>query len=104
MSEKIAKYSWGAESRGIPVLDMLWEALKPFPGRALLTLRLAIICTAIVLGRADCHCRSRTLRSEGGRAQARHSPSAQRPQLDDFSRKEGVAIPPGVHGPTVRWP
>src|SRR5271157_1488298 len=49
MPEKIAKYSWGAESRGIPVLDMLWEALKPFPGRARLTLRLAIICTAIVL-------------------------------------------------------
>src|SRR5208337_5546901 len=49
MPEKIAKYSWGAESRGIPVLDMLWEALKPFPGRARLTLRLAVICTAIVL-------------------------------------------------------
>src|SRR5271166_1170169 len=49
MPEKIAKYSWGAESRGIPVLDMLWEALQPFPGRAQLTLRLAIICTAIVL-------------------------------------------------------
>src|SRR5208283_1709263 len=49
MPEKIAKYSWGAESRGIPVLDMLWEALKPFPGRARLTLRLAVICTAVVL-------------------------------------------------------
>src|SRR5271166_4113015 len=49
MPEKIAKYSWGAESRGIPVLDMLWEALKPFPGRARLTLRLAVVCTAVVL-------------------------------------------------------
>ena len=28
---------------------MLWETLKPFPGRAQLTLRLAVVCTAIVL-------------------------------------------------------
>ena len=49
MPEKIAKYTWGAESRGIPFLEMLWETLKPFPGRAQLTLRIAISCTAIVL-------------------------------------------------------
>jgi multidrug resistance protein MdtO len=49
MPEKIAKYSWGAESRGVPLMEMLWEALKPFPGRAQLTLRLAVVCTVMVL-------------------------------------------------------
>jgi multidrug resistance protein MdtO len=49
MPEKIAKYTWSAESRGPPFLEMLWETLKPFPGRAQLTLRLAVICTAVVL-------------------------------------------------------
>jgi multidrug resistance protein MdtO len=49
MPEKIAKYSWGAESRGVPFMEMLWEALKPFPGRAQLTLRLAVVCTVMVL-------------------------------------------------------
>jgi multidrug resistance protein MdtO len=29
--------------------DLFWETLKPFPGRAQLTLRLALTCTAIVL-------------------------------------------------------
>jgi|SRR5271165_1491100 len=49
MPEKIAKYSWGAESRGVPFMEMLWETLKPFPGRAQLTLRLAVVCTVMVL-------------------------------------------------------
>src|SRR5712691_9476707 len=49
MPEKIAKYKWGAESQGIPFLDMFWEVLKPFPGRAQVTLRLAVVCTLIVL-------------------------------------------------------
>jgi multidrug resistance protein MdtO len=49
MPEKIARYTWGAESRGIPFLEMLWETLKPFPGRAELTLRLAVACTVMVL-------------------------------------------------------
>jgi multidrug resistance protein MdtO len=49
MPEIISTYTSGGESRGIPFLDMLWETLKPFPGRAQLTLRLAVICTAIVL-------------------------------------------------------
>jgi multidrug resistance protein MdtO len=49
MPERIAKYPWHAESRGMAFLEMLWETLKPFPGRAELTLRLAIVCTAIVL-------------------------------------------------------
>src|ERR1700675_4005788 len=49
MPERIAKYPWHAESRGMAFLGMLWETLKPFPGRAELTLRLAIVCTAIVL-------------------------------------------------------
>src|SRR6202046_535062 len=48
MSEEIAKRRSG-ESLQIPFLDALWEALKPFPGRAQLTLRLAFICTVIVL-------------------------------------------------------
>jgi multidrug resistance protein MdtO len=49
MPEKIAKYSWGAESRGVPFREMLWETLKPFPGRAQITLRLAVVCTLMVL-------------------------------------------------------
>ena len=49
MPEKVAEYSGGAENRGIPFLDMFWEALKPFPGRGRITLRLAVACTVIVL-------------------------------------------------------
>jgi multidrug resistance protein MdtO len=48
MPEEIAKRGSG-ESLGIPFLEVLWETLKPFPGRAQLTLRLAFICTVIVL-------------------------------------------------------
>ena len=49
MPEKIAKGIWSAETQGTPFLGVLWETLKPFPGRAQLTLRLAVICTAVVL-------------------------------------------------------
>jgi hypothetical protein len=48
MSEKITDYSWDAESRGIPLREMFWETLKPFPERGGLTLRLAIACTLVV--------------------------------------------------------
>src|ERR1700760_2792469 len=48
MPEEIAKRRSG-QSLEIPFLDLLWETLKPFPGRAQLTLRLAFICTVIVL-------------------------------------------------------
>ena len=49
MPEQIAKYKWGAEKRGISFLEMLWDSLKPFPGRGRITLRLAVACTLIVL-------------------------------------------------------
>src|SRR5271165_4379738 len=49
MPEKIAKGIWSAETQGTPFLGALWETLKPFPGRAQLTLRLAVVCTAVVL-------------------------------------------------------
>jgi len=49
MPKQIAKHNGNTERREILFADMLWDTLKPFPGRAQLTLRLAIICTAIVL-------------------------------------------------------
>jgi multidrug resistance protein MdtO len=49
MPEKIAKYSWGAESQGISFLAALRDCIKPFPGRGRMTLRLAVACTFIVL-------------------------------------------------------
>jgi multidrug resistance protein MdtO len=49
MSERIANYPADAERRHDGLLDILWEDLKPFPGRGRTTLRLAIACTAIVL-------------------------------------------------------
>ncbi len=49
MSERIANYPGGAERRQGRLLDILWDDLKPFPGRGRITLRLAIVCTAIVL-------------------------------------------------------
>jgi multidrug resistance protein MdtO len=49
MPEKIAKGIWSAETQGTPLLGALWETLKPFSGRAQLTLRLAVVCTAVVL-------------------------------------------------------
>ena len=49
MPEKIANYARGAESRGDSFPDMFWDSLKPFPGRGRITLRLAVVCTLIVL-------------------------------------------------------
>ncbi|MBV8330718.1 MAG: FUSC family protein [Verrucomicrobia bacterium] len=49
MPEKIANSSWVAESRRTPVLDTIWDRLKPFPGRGRLALRIAILCTFVVL-------------------------------------------------------
>jgi multidrug resistance protein MdtO len=49
MLDRSAKCTLGAERRRDGFLDLLWETLKPFPGRAQLTLRLAMVCTAIVL-------------------------------------------------------
>jgi multidrug resistance protein MdtO len=49
MSERIVNYPGGAERRQDGLLDILWDELKPFPGRARAALRLAIACTAIVL-------------------------------------------------------
>jgi multidrug resistance protein MdtO len=48
MPEEIAKRR-SSQGLEIPFLDVLWETLKPFPGRAQLTLRLAFVCTVIVL-------------------------------------------------------
>ena len=49
MSERIANYPGDAERRPDGLLNILWDDLKPFPGRARAALRLAIACTAIVL-------------------------------------------------------
>jgi multidrug resistance protein MdtO len=48
MPEEIAKRR-SSERLEIHFLDAFWKTLKPFPGRAQLTLRLAFICTVIVL-------------------------------------------------------
>jgi multidrug resistance protein MdtO len=45
----MSKDSSGAESWRASFFEMLWDALKPFPGRGGITLRLAIVCTAVVL-------------------------------------------------------
>jgi multidrug resistance protein MdtO len=49
MPEKIADYARGADSGGVSFPRMFWDSLKPFPGRGRITLRLAVICTLIVL-------------------------------------------------------
>jgi multidrug resistance protein MdtO len=49
ISERTADYPDGAESRPVRLLDILWDDLKPFPGRGRIALRLAIACTVIVL-------------------------------------------------------
>jgi multidrug resistance protein MdtO len=49
MPGRSAKSTLGAESRSDAFLDVLWETLQPFPGRAQVTLRIAVLCTAIVL-------------------------------------------------------
>jgi multidrug resistance protein MdtO len=49
MSEGIANYSAEMKQSRAGLLSILWRELKPFPGRDLATLRMAIACTAIVL-------------------------------------------------------
>src|SRR6516225_2003770 len=49
MPEKTASYAGGVESRGVSFSKMFWDGLKPFPGRGLITLRLAVACTLIEL-------------------------------------------------------
>jgi multidrug resistance protein MdtO len=49
MPGRSAKSTLGAESRSDAFLNVLWETLQPFPGRAQVTLRIAVLCTAIVL-------------------------------------------------------
>src|SRR5258708_29073273 len=49
MSERTGNYPGDAERRQDGILDILWDELKPFPDRGRITLRLAIVCTAIVL-------------------------------------------------------
>jgi multidrug resistance protein MdtO len=49
MSEGVANYSAEVKRSPAGLFAILWGELKPFPGRDLATLRLAIVCTAIVL-------------------------------------------------------
>ena len=49
MPEKIPNYARVAESRGVTFWEMFWDSLKPFPGRSRITLRLAVVCTLVVL-------------------------------------------------------
>jgi multidrug resistance protein MdtO len=49
MSEGIAEYPASVERRKPGLFGVLWNELKPFPGRDLAALRMAIACTAIVL-------------------------------------------------------
>jgi multidrug resistance protein MdtO len=49
MSEGIADYPDSVEHRKQGLFGILWNELKPFPGRDLAALRMAIACTAIVL-------------------------------------------------------
>ena len=49
MSENVANYSAETKRSLAGLLSVLWGELKPFPGRDLAALRMAIACTAIVL-------------------------------------------------------
>jgi hypothetical protein len=49
MFESVAKYSAAPKQQQISRWRALWAELRPFPGRDLATLRMAIACTAIVL-------------------------------------------------------
>src|SRR3984957_7997700 len=49
MSEGIVDYSASVEAQTQGLFGILWNELKPFPGRDLAALRMAIACTAIVL-------------------------------------------------------
>ena len=49
MSEGVADYAANGERSQPGLLNILWDELKPYPGRGRATLRIAIACTAIVL-------------------------------------------------------
>jgi multidrug resistance protein MdtO len=49
MSEGVANYSAKMKQAPAGLLQILWDELKPFPGRNLAALRMAIACTVIVL-------------------------------------------------------
>jgi multidrug resistance protein MdtO len=49
MSEGVADYSANLERQKQGLFKILWKELKPFPGRDLAALRIAIACTAMVL-------------------------------------------------------
>jgi multidrug resistance protein MdtO len=49
MSDAIVNYDVKLERPRAGLLNILWDDLKPFPGRDLAAFRLAIVCTAIVL-------------------------------------------------------
>jgi multidrug resistance protein MdtO len=49
MPEGIANYARASEGRGVTFTNMVWDSLKPFPGRGRIALRLAVVCTLIVL-------------------------------------------------------
>src|SRR5215472_10222239 len=49
MADGIANYEAKLERPQVGLLNILWDELKPFPGRDLATIRMAIVCTAIVL-------------------------------------------------------
>jgi multidrug resistance protein MdtO len=49
MSENVANYSAKMKQAPAGLLQILWDELKPFPGRNLAVLRMAIACTVIVL-------------------------------------------------------
>src|SRR5260370_4310082 len=49
MSERVANYSAKMKQAPAGLLQILWDELKPFPGRNLAALRMAIACTVIVL-------------------------------------------------------
>src|ERR1700678_221091 len=49
MSDAIVNYDVKLERPRAGLLNILWDEVKPFPGRDLAALRMAIVCTAIVL-------------------------------------------------------
>jgi multidrug resistance protein MdtO len=49
MSESVMNYSAGTKDQPASLWSALWAELKPFPGRDLAALRMAIACTAIVI-------------------------------------------------------
>src|SRR5580700_5520975 len=49
MSEGIVDYPANVEPRKPGLFSVLWNELKPFPGRDLAALRMALVCTALVL-------------------------------------------------------